>query len=90
MYRPFVTIPGDDEPINYDLGRLKSKVLMRALDDCQPGLDGYLNVKKDDVVEYIGIGNSGLPAGILNNELGYIGIHRKGAYKVSLKINMKN
>ena len=63
---------------------------MRALDDCQPGLDGYLNVEKGDVVEYVGLAESGLPAGILNNELGYIGIYRKGAYKVSLKKNIKN
>ena len=90
MYRPFVTIPGDDEPIEYNLGRLKSKVLMRALDDCQPESYGYLNVKKGDVVEYVGIANSGLPVGFLNNHTGYIGIYRKGAYKVSFMINIKN
>ena len=59
---------------------------MRAIDDCQPGLDSYLNVKKDQVVEYAGIGDSGLPFGILNNQIGYIQME---AYKVSSKINIK-
>ena len=90
MYRPFVTIPGDTEPIDYNLGRLKSKVLMRALHDFQPRLDSYLNVRKGDIVEYVGLADSGLPVGILNNEIGYIGIHTKEAYKVGLQINIKN
>ena len=73
-------IPGDNEPLDYNFGEVKSKVFMRALFDCQPEEDYDLHVRKNDIVEFVGVSENGNPVGISENEIGFIQME---AFKVN-------